>query len=113
MADEEINYYKNTLSTAYTTTIPNARDTVHHGQGQPGDAIATAISSGGWKCTKGTEFVTDFSGKAKLILPKFDEAVSTAKAAHDAEPEKVPKDDPHGLAWLRSWSNTQRMLRYN
>jgi len=40
MADEEINYYKNTLSTAYTTTIPNARDTVHHGQGQPGDAIA-------------------------------------------------------------------------
>lgn len=113
MADEENNYYKDTLSSCYLTTIPNARDTVHHGQGQPGDAISTAISSGGWKCTKGTEFVTDFSAKAKQIMPKFDDAVTAAKTAHDAEPEKVPKDDPHGIMWLRTWANQRKMMQYN
>ncbi|MEU0093645.1 hypothetical protein [Kribbella sp. NPDC006257] len=109
MADEEPNLYKDTLRTAYTTTVPNARDSVHHGTGQPGDAISSAISSGGWKCAKATEFVTAFSGKCKLIMPKFDEAVSTVKAAYDAEPEKVPAHDPHGLAWPRSWSMQRRM----
>jgi hypothetical protein len=110
MADKENNYYKDTLHTCYVTTIPNARDAVHHGQGQPGDSISTAISSGGWKCAKATDFVTDFSNKAKQIMPAFDDAVTAAKAAHDKEPDEVPANDPHGLAWPRTWSMRHKMI---
>jgi hypothetical protein len=110
MADEERNCYKDTLRTAYTTTIPNAKDNVHHGTGQPGDSVHTAISGGGWKCAKATDFLTEFSAKCKQIMPKFEDAVSTAKTAHDAEPDQVPKDDYRGLRWPRSWAARHKMI---
>jgi len=38
------------------------------------------------------------------VLPAFEDAKAAVSTAWAAEPEKVPKGDPHGLAWSRNWS---------
>jgi hypothetical protein len=43
-------------------------------------------------------------------MPAFQDAASEAGAAIAREPDQVPKNDPHGLAWPRMWHIQQRNL---
>jgi hypothetical protein len=101
---EEINIYKSTLNQVKNTTIPNARDGVYHGTGNPADALLTDLSSGGWACPKATEFANTLRGKTGGILQAFDDAIGVVNTAYTNEPEKVPKGDYRGNAWPKQWS---------
>ena len=114
-AEEETNFYLITLQHCRDTLIPSARDAVYSGQGDPGSTIANAINGGGWECDKATEWVTELLEHTRKVMPAFDDAISDVSAAISAEraahggKDTVPKDDPHGLAWNRTWHNIQRM----
>jgi hypothetical protein len=117
-AEEETNFYLITLQNCRDTLIPNARDAVYAGQGDPGSSIASAINGGGWQCDKATEWVTELLEHTRKVMPAFDDAISDVGAAISAEraahggKDTVPKDHPHGLAWNRTWHNIQRMNQF-
>ena len=101
---EEFNQFKSTLATAKNTTIPNARDAVYHGTGNPADGLLGDLSSGGWACTSATEFSNTLRGKTGDITSAFDEAISVVNTRWSSEPDQVPKGDYRGLAWAKQWS---------
>jgi hypothetical protein len=101
---EEFNQFKNTLATAKNTTIPNARDAVYHGSGNPADSLLGDLSSGGWACTSATEFSNTVRGKTGEIIGAFDDAIGVVNTRWASEPEKVPKGDYRGNAWAKQWS---------
>jgi hypothetical protein len=111
-AEEETNFYLITLRECRDTLIPSARDAVYSGTGDPGSSIASAINGGGWECDKATEWVSELLEHTRKVMPAFDDAISDVNAAMSREPEKVPKGDPHGLAWNRTWHNIQRANAY-
>ena len=102
---EETNFYLITLQQCRDTLIPNARDAVYDGQGDPGSSIASAINGGGWECDKATEWVSELLEHTRRVMPAFDDAISDVSAAMSSErgahggKDTVPKDHPHGLAW--------------
>ena len=106
----EPNLYLATLKRCRDTLIPNATHAVYAGQGDPGSSIASAINDGGWECTEGTKWATELLEHTKKVMPAFDDAAADVTTAINGEPEKVPKDDPHGLAWTRSWHVRQHNL---
>ena len=107
---EEPNLYKRTLEGCRDDLIPNAMDAVYDGAGDPGKPIADAISGGGWECTEADSWVTELLSHTSKILPAFDDAKATVSSKIASEPEKVPKGDPHGLAWSRTWSIQRRNI---
>jgi hypothetical protein len=115
--EKEHNFFLDTLQDCRDTLIPNARDAVYDGQGDPGSGIASAINGGGWECDKATEWVTELLQHTRRVLPAFDDAISDVGAAISAEraahggDDTVPKGHPHGLAWSRTWHNRQRMAQ--
>jgi hypothetical protein len=117
-AEEETNFFLITLQQCRDTLIPNARDAVYDGRGDPGSSIASAISGGGWECTQATEWVNELLQHTRPVMPAFDDAIGDVSAAISAEraahggKDTVPKGDPHGLAWNRTWHNIQQMGRY-
>jgi hypothetical protein len=117
-AEEETNFFLITLRECHDSLIPGARDAVYAGQGDPGSGIASAISGGGWECDKATEWVSELLEHTRTVMPAFDDAITDVGAAISVElaahggKDTVPKDDPHGLAWNRTWHNIQRMSRY-
>jgi hypothetical protein len=108
--EEEPNLYKKTLESCRDTLIPNATDAVYDGAGDPGKPIADAINGGGWECTEADSWVTELLSHTSKVLPAFDDARSTVSAKIASEPEKVPKGDPHGLAWSRNWAIQRRNI---
>jgi hypothetical protein len=116
--EEETNFFLITLQQCKDTLIPDARDAVYSGQGDPGSSIASAINGGGWECDKATEWVTELLEHTRRVMPAFDDAISDVSAAISAEraahggKDTVPKGHPHGLAWNRTWHNIQRMGAY-
>jgi hypothetical protein len=117
-AEEETNFFLLTLEDCRDSLIPNARDAVYAGQGDPGSTIASAINGGGWECTKATEWVSELLEHTRTVMPAFDDAIADVGAAISAEraahggKDTVPKDDPHGLAWNRTWHNIRRLSSY-
>jgi hypothetical protein len=116
-AEEETNFFLITLQQCRDTLIPNARDAVYDGQGDPGSSIASAINGGGWECDKATEWVSEMLEHTRRVMPAFDDAISDVGAAISAERgahggDEVPKGHPHGLAWNRTWHNIQRMNQF-
>ena len=109
-ADEEPNLYKRTLETCRDTLIPNAIDAVYDGAGDPGKPIADAISGGGWQCTEADTWVSELLQHTNKVMPAFEDARSEVSSKIASEPEKVPKNHPHGLAWPRSWSIQRRNI---
>ncbi len=107
---EETNFYKITLKNCRDTLIPRAMDVVYDGTGDPGKPIADAINAGGWECTQADTWVAEMLQHTGKVMPAFQEAQSTVGTAARAEPDTVPKDDPHGLAWNRTWHIRQRNL---
>ncbi|MFI6828095.1 hypothetical protein ACIBG5_13405 [Kribbella sp. NPDC050241] len=101
---EEQNAYKGTLNNCKTSVIPNARDAIYHGSGNPADSLLSDLSSGGWACTSATEFSNTLRGKTGTILGAFDDAVSVVNAAWSKEPDEVPENDWRGNAWPKQWS---------
>jgi hypothetical protein len=116
--EEETNYYLITLQSCRDTLIPNARDAVYAGQGDPGSSIASKINGGGWECDKATDWVTELLEHTRKVMPAFDDAISDVGSAISAEraahggKDTVPKGHPHGLAWSRTWHNIQRMSQF-
>jgi hypothetical protein len=108
-AEEETNFYKLTLKQCRDSLLPSATHAVYAGQGDPGSSIASAINGGGWDCTEGTKWATELLEHTRKVMPAFDDAAADVTAAINAQPEKVPKGDPHGIAWNRIW----HMQRYN
>ncbi len=108
-AEEETNFYLITLRHSRDSVIPNATHAVYAGQGDPGSSIASGINGGGWVCTEATTWTTELLEHTKKVMPAFDDAAAAVNAAISGEPEKVPKGDPHGIAWNRTW----HMMRYN
>ena len=100
----EPNLYLSTLQGCRDDLIPGARDAVYAGQGDPGSSIASAISGGGWECTKATEWVTELLEHTRLVMPAFDDAIGDVSSAMSARARPlrrqghVPEHDPHGLA---------------
>jgi hypothetical protein len=117
-AEEETNFFLITLQQCRDTLIPSARDAVYAGQGDPGSSIASAINGGGWECDKATEWVSELLAHTRTVMPAFDDAIGDVGSAISAErgahggKDTVPKGDPHGLAWNRTWHNIQRMEQY-
>lgn len=117
-AEEETNFFLITLNDCKSTLIPDARDAVYDGQGDPGSTIASAIEGGGWECTKATEWVTELLEHTRKVMPAFDDAISDVGAAISAEraahggKDTVPKGHAHGLAWNRTWHNMQRLNQF-
>ena len=109
-ADEEPNLYKNTLETCRDTLIPMAMDAVYDGTGDPGKPIADAISGGGWECTAADEWVSDLLQHTNKVMPAFEDALTEVRSEISHEPEKVPKDHPHGYAWSRMWNIMRRNI---
>ena len=116
--EEETNFFLITLEQCRDTLIPNARDAVYDGQGDPGSGIASAINGGGWECDKATEWVSEMLEHTRRVMPAFDDAISdvgtaisTERAAHGGK-DTVPKNHPHGLAWNRTWHNIRRMNQF-
>ena len=109
-AGEETNFYLITLRGCRDNVIPNASHAVYEGLGDPGSSIASAINGGGWVCTEGTKWTTELLEHTKTVMPAFDDALNEVNSAIRGEPEKVPKDDPHGLAWNRTWHMMQHNL---
>ena len=83
---------------------------MYAGQGDPGSSIASAINGGGWDCAEGTRWATELLEHTKKVMPAFDDAASAVTTAFNAEPEKVPEGDPHGIAWNRTWHIQQHNL---
>jgi hypothetical protein len=107
---EEPNLYKRTLESCRDTLIPNAIHAVYDGAGDPGKPIADAINGGGWVCTEADSWVSELLQHTSKVLPAFEDARSDVSSKIASEPEKVPKHDPHGLAWPRSWSIQRRNI---
>jgi hypothetical protein len=116
--EEEPNLFLRTLEDCRDSLIPGARDAVYAGQGDPGSSIASAINGGGWECTQATSWVSELLEHTRRVMPAFDDAIADVGAAMSAEKgahggkDTVPKGDPHGLAWSRSWAQTRRMNQY-
>jgi len=108
--EEEPNLYKRTLENCRDTLIPNAMDNVYDGAGDPGKPIADAISGGGWECTEADSWVSELLQHTKKVMPAFEDAKSAVSSKIASEPEKVPKDHPHGLAWPRMWMIQRRNI---
>jgi hypothetical protein len=117
-AEEETNFFLITLQGCRDDLIPSARDNVYDGQGDPGSSIASAISGGGWECDQATTWVSELLEHTRVVMPAFDDAIGDVGAAISAEraahggKDTVPENDPHGLAWNRTWHNIQRMGQY-
>jgi hypothetical protein len=100
---EEHNHYKSTLAGCKNAIIPNARDAVYHGSGNPADSLLGDLSSGGWACQSATDFANTVRGKTSSILGAFDDAIATVSTAYGAEPDQVPENDWRGNSWPKQW----------
>jgi hypothetical protein len=106
---DEYNSYKSTLANCKNSTIPNARDAVYHGTGNPADSLLGDLSSGGWDCASATEFANTLRGKTSGIVGAFDDAISKVTTEWSAEPDRVPEGDWRGNGWSKQWSMRNMM----
>lgn len=107
---DELNYYRLTLQNSHDTVIPNARDGVYNGVGDPGSPIASAIQGGGWECPEADRWVKEMLAHTKGVLGAFDDArdaVQRELRSGPGAPERVPAHDWRGNAWLKSWHMRQ------
>jgi len=109
-AEEEPNLYKRTLESCRDTLIPNAMDAVYDGTGDPGKPIADAINGGGWECTEADSWVSELLQHTNKVMPAFEDALTEVREKASREPDKVPKDHPHGLRWSRTWMIQRRNI---
>jgi hypothetical protein len=115
--EKETNFYLITLRSCRDTLIPDAADAVYNGTGDPGSAIAKAISGGGWVCTEADKWVTELTAHTSKVMPAFTDAIAAVNHEISAEQARFPDDDhqvpkghPHGLAWNRTWHIMQHNI---
>ncbi|MET0767895.1 MAG: hypothetical protein ABWY50_09640 [Aeromicrobium sp.] len=106
---EENNFYLDALRTAKNQAIPNARDSVYDGTGDPGATIASDLTGGGWVCTEADNWAEELTSHTSKIMPAFDDAIDLVQTEISAElgrhggKETVPEGHAHGKAFRTMW----------
>ncbi len=107
----EPNFYRQTVASAKTTAV-GARDAIADTPGPIGNPIANPLAQGGWVCTAADDWIAELHSHLSGVNPAFSDAVTTLQSAYDAESERVPAGDPHGLAWNSFWQMVQLNTYY-
>jgi len=108
---EENNFYLDALQTAKDSAIPNARDAVYDGTGDPGSSIASNLTGSGWVCTEANSWAEELTAHTSTIIPAFDDAITAVGSEISAErgrhggKDTVPEGHAHGVAFSRWWGH--------
>lgn len=95
----ERNYYQVHLRQA-ASTVATQRDNVSSSPLNPATPI-TRHASIGWECSEADDWLDEVRDRCGAIPNAFNDARDLLNETANAQPDEVPENHHHGLAWNR------------